>query len=56
MKTIIGAFALAFCASAFAYPGVLEREWVNGQYRYCKYNNGVVVTVNAYDLCPLMIQ
>jgi hypothetical protein len=36
--------------------GFLQSQSTNGNLRYCRYNNGVVNTINIVDLCPLNTQ
>lgn len=33
--------------------GFLKTQQVNGFLRYCTYSNGVVLTVQSVDLCPM---
>jgi len=53
MKSAVAIFVVFGCASAFAVMGTLTSQSVNGSLRYCKYSNGVIVTVNSYELCPV---
>ncbi len=55
MKTIIGLILMASCAAALALGGFLESESENGTLRYCKYSNGVVITISSLRICPLKI-
>lgn len=55
MKSAIFSIALLFSASAFAVTGYLQGEQTNGMLKYCKYSNGVIITVNSFELCPLSI-
>ena len=55
MKTVLAGILFASCSSAFALMGFLESESVNGMNRYCKYSNGVILTVSAVALCPLSV-
>jgi hypothetical protein len=36
--------------------GFLQNQSVNGMLRYCRYSNGVVVTISSVSLCPLNTQ
>ena len=55
VKTIIGLILLVSCASAFALKGFLESESENGTLRYCKYSNGVIITISSPKICPLSV-
>lgn len=54
MKKVLAIIAMSICASAWAF-GSLVGEQVNGSVKYCKYSNGVIITVNSYELCPITI-
>ena len=54
-RLFIAATTILLCASAFAAFGALEKEWVKDSLKYCKYSNGVILTVKAYELCPITI-
>jgi len=54
-KTLAALAILLTCSSAFAIMGFLQSEQVNGSVKYCKYSNGVIVTVQSYELCPLSV-
>ena len=51
-KAILGFIFAAFAAGAMATTGYLTGEQVKGQWKYCYYSNGKVVTVKAYKICP----
>ena len=53
MKIFIAIIALVGSASAFAVFGTLVSETVNGSLKYCKYSNGVVITIKSYEVCPV---
>ena len=53
MKSAVAIFLVFGCASAFAVMGILTGQSINGGLRYCQYSNGVIVTVNSYELCPV---
>ncbi|HBO1118233.1 TPA: hypothetical protein L4E70_006484 [Pseudomonas aeruginosa] len=49
---------LGFIASFQAYAwnyNLIQDMGVSGAYRYCKYNNGKVYTVNAAEICQISI-
>jgi hypothetical protein len=50
-KLLIIVLLLAFSTSAFA--AVLTSQWTEGLNRYCKYSDGVIITIMSYSLCPL---
>lgn len=54
MKSVFAIFAMALCTSAFSM-GFLQGQSTNGMLRYCKYSNGVIITINIVELCPLSI-
>lgn len=47
--SVLGAFAL----SAYAMTGFLQREQTSGMNKFCYYSNDTVITVKAFELCPL---
>lgn len=53
MKTFIAIIALVGSTSAFAVFGTLVSETINGSLKYCKYSNGVVITIKSYEVCPV---
>ena len=53
MKIFIAIIALLGSASAFAVFGTLVSETINGSLKYCKYSNGVVITIKSYEMCPV---
>lgn len=56
MKKILSAIALVLVTSiAFAAPGFLDSESANGALRYCKYSNGVVITIKDTAMCPAKV-
>lgn len=55
MKSAVAIIALAFSMSAFAVFTTLSSEWTKGQYRYCKYSDGRIITVDVVALCPLSL-
>ena len=58
MKKLILALAiLSTTAPAFALMGFLQSESVNyaQNVKYCRYSNGVILTVSPISLCPLSI-
>lgn len=42
--------------SPIILPGMLRSQSVNGFLRYCRYSNGVIVTISSIDLCPLNLE
>ena len=46
---------LLLSSYAHAVPGFLEGERVNGLKKYCYYNNGTIITIKSYQLCPLQV-
>ena len=36
-----------------AFFGTLVSEQINGGLKYCQYSNGVILTVNSWDICPI---
>lgn len=55
MKKFIVVLLLLAATSAMAY-GMLARQEVRGFKRYCYYNDGTILTVQAYELCPLNVK
>lgn len=54
MKTLLAAVAFALASgSALAFSGILQSEEVNGMLKYCKYSNGVIITVQMHEFCPM---
>lgn len=53
MKNLVTAAAILYCASAFAAFGTLEKEWTKDNNKYCKYTNGVIITIKIHELCPV---
>jgi hypothetical protein len=50
-KLLIVMLLLMFSMSAFA--AVLTSQWTEGLNRYCKYSDGIIITIKSYSLCPL---
>lgn len=48
-------FMVFFSLSASALTGFLESQWTEGQWKYCKYSNGKIITISNVSLCPLSI-
>jgi len=56
MKTIILALALLLAASStHAIFASKTAEWIEGQWKYCKYSDGRVITIKTYELCPISL-
>lgn len=55
MRRLIVLLAVLICISAYA-TGTLIDIQVYGQYKYCKYSNGVVIKVQAWQSCPSYIR
>ncbi|KAF0813926.1 hypothetical protein IGB42_01605 [Andreprevotia sp. IGB-42] len=54
---ILGALLLLASLDASALTYFLEKDLgVKGNMHYCRYNNGKVYAVNAYDMCELSIE
>jgi hypothetical protein len=51
-KPFITLALLSFHLVAVAAFGTLTGTSVNGENRYCKYSNGVVITIKSYEVCP----
>jgi hypothetical protein len=51
-KAILTVLLVAFGSSAFAVMGFLKNQKINGLLKYCYYSNGVITTINSYELCP----
>lgn len=56
MKKLIVLMIILICATAYAIPGYLVSTTDVGQWRYCKYDDGRVITIKLYQLCPLTIK
>jgi hypothetical protein len=41
--------------SSVALAAILESEWENDMYKYCKYSDGTVIKIGLVSLCPLTI-
>jgi hypothetical protein len=55
MKKIIVISLLLVTASAFAW-GMLIRQETRGMKRYCYYNDGTILTIDAFQSCPSSIK
>ena len=55
MKHFLSVIALLVVAGPALAFGSLVSQQVNGSLRYCKYSNGVIVTINSYELCPVTV-
>lgn len=58
MKKMLAAAIIALTTAPAIATGVtvfLQRQEVRGQYRYCYYTGGYILTVQAYELCPLSV-
>ena len=53
MKTIVALVTVLFSMSAFAIYGTLQSSTIEGANKYCKYSNGVIITIKSYKLCPI---
>lgn len=54
MKKLVLLFViLTIPTSAFA--AILVDEHIDGEWKHCVYSNGVVISIRAYQLCPLSI-
>lgn len=54
--TLVLTLALSALTAQAQLIGFLERQWTEGPYRYCKYTNGVIITIKSVELCPLSTQ
>lgn len=54
-KTFAAILVMAICTSAFAMFGSLVGEQTNGNVKYCKYSNGVIITIESYKVCPVSV-
>ena len=52
---IVTIAAILYSTSVLAMFGVLQQQWVEGSNRYCKYSNGVIITVALHENCPVNI-
>ena len=53
-KIILGLIALQLLTiSAYAMTGYLDSEQDAGMNKFCYYSNDTVVTVKAYEMCPI---
>jgi hypothetical protein len=50
----IAALSCSFVASASF--GTLTSSDTSGSNKYCKYSNGVVVTIKNYEVCPTTVR
>ena len=46
--TVLLSFHLVAAAS---FGSLVSRE-ISGSNQYCKYSNGVIVTIKSYEVCP----
>jgi uncharacterized protein YdeI (BOF family) len=53
-KLIVLAFMVLIATPAMA-RAFLDSEEENGTLKYCKYDNGVIITINYLSSCPLAI-
>ena len=52
------------CVASITFPflvvaasfGSLVSSETSGQNKYCKYSNGVILTVKSYEVCPTTVQ
>lgn len=56
MKKLIVLMIMLISLAAYAIPGYLVSTTDVGQWRYCKYDDGRVITIKQYQLCPLTIK
>jgi hypothetical protein len=57
MKKMLIALTIATaCGSAYAVFGTLVGEKINGGLKYCTYSNGVILTINSYEVCPTSVK
>ncbi len=52
VKALAVTALLLFSTTTFAGAGVLEDEWTEGMYKYCKYSDGVVIKIGLVSFCP----
>jgi len=48
-------FLTTLSSGAYALKGFLDSQSTEGQWRYCKYSNGKVITIAVTKICPLSI-
>jgi len=56
MKKLIVLIILLATVSAYAYQAYLVSSAVNGQWRYCKYSDGRVITIESWKVCPMSLE
>jgi hypothetical protein len=56
IKLVCFVTTLSFSLLASASFGTLTSSDVSGSNKYCKYSNGVVVTIKNYEVCPSAVK
>ena len=54
-KTAVAIMFITLASQSFALKGFKEGEWTDGGNKYCKYSNGVIITIKSHKLCPLSV-
>jgi hypothetical protein len=56
LKLVCFVTALSFSFFALASFGTLTSSDTSGSNKYCKYSNGVVITIKNYEVCPTTVK
>lgn len=56
LKLVCFVTALSFPFVALASFGTLTSSDTSGSNKYCKYSNGVVITIKNYEVCPTTVR
>lgn len=56
LKFVYFVNVLSFPLAALASFGTLTSSDTSGSNKYCKYSNGVVITIKNYEVCPTTVR
>jgi len=56
MKKLFMIIILLVTVSAYAYTSYLSTSYVKGQWRYCEYSDGRVITIDSWRMCPMSLK
>jgi len=56
MKKLIMLIILLSVVTAYAAQAYLVSDSTRGQWKYCQYSDGRVITIQSYQICPRWIK